>query len=104
MVQGHVYYSYGNYKIEPRDTNDVIDLSIQPPTVPNLKINEILYDTPGTDHGTFTEIMGEPGTSLDNVYLVGMNGSDGPSNYSRTYPIRQKIELQFHLLYRKQKK
>ncbi len=77
MVQGPVYYSYGNYKIEPRDTNDVIDLSAQPPTIPDVRINEILYDTPGSDHGTFTEIAGEPGTSLDNVYLIGINGSNG---------------------------
>ena len=77
MVQGPLYYSYGNFKIEPRDSNDVVDLTYQPPTIPEVKINEILYDTPGADHGTFTEIVGQPGTSLDNVYLVGINGSNG---------------------------
>jgi len=77
MVQGPLTYTYGNYKIEPRDSNDVVDLTAQPPSIPNVKINEIYYDSPGTDHGTFTELVGAPGTSLDNVYLIGINGSNG---------------------------
>ncbi len=46
-------------------------------------INEIYYDTPASgDAGSFTEIKGDPGESLDNYYLVGINGGDG-SEYAR---------------------
>ncbi len=76
-IIGPVYYSYGNFKIEPRDSADVIDLTQGPPNVPVVKINEIYYDSPGADHGTFTELIGAPGTSLDNVHLIGINGSNG---------------------------
>lgn len=47
------------------------------PAVQALVVNEIYYDGPGTDAGTFTEILGEPGFVLDGYSLVGVNGSDG---------------------------
>jgi predicted extracellular nuclease len=41
-------------------------------------IQEVLYDGPGTDaDDVFTELYGDPGTSLDGWSLVGINGSDG---------------------------
>ena len=75
-VVGPVTYTYGHFKIEPRDSNDVTELTqITPPT--GLIINEVYYDAPGSDHGTFTEIIGPPNQSLDGVYLIGINGSNG---------------------------
>ncbi len=44
---------------------------------PTVVINELYYDSPGTDVHTFTELKGEPGTSLDGYNLVGVNGADG---------------------------
>lgn len=40
-------------------------------------INEILYDTPGTDTNCFTELKGPPGTNLAGYWLVGVNGNPG---------------------------
>lgn len=40
-------------------------------------INEILYDTPGTDANCFTELKGLPGTNLSGYWLVGINGNPG---------------------------
>ncbi len=41
-------------------------------------IQEVLYDGPGTDpDDVFTELYGDPGTSLDGWSLIGFNGSDG---------------------------
>ncbi len=43
----------------------------------DLVINEIYYDGPGTDEGTFTEIKGPGGFDLTGYTLVGVNGSNG---------------------------
>ena len=40
-------------------------------------INEVLYDPPGADSGCFVELMGIPGFSLDNHFLMGINGENG---------------------------
>ncbi|MGB5340373.1 MAG: hypothetical protein WBO06_14910 [Gammaproteobacteria bacterium] len=41
-------------------------------------ISEVLYDAAGTDNGNvFVELYGQPGTSLDGVFLEGINGGDG---------------------------
>jgi hypothetical protein len=41
-------------------------------------IEEILYDGPGSDaDDVFTELFGDPGTSLDGWTLVGINGGSG---------------------------
>ncbi len=45
-------------------------------------INEIMYDTPGTDTCTFVELQGIPGTSLDSFYLIGIDGGTG-TEYAR---------------------
>jgi hypothetical protein len=43
-----------------------------------VMINEIFYDsTISSDGGTFTELLGDPGTALDGYTLVGVNGNDG---------------------------
>ncbi|HAF06960.1 MAG: T9SS type A sorting domain-containing protein [bacterium] len=46
-------------------------------SVPVLYINEFRYDTPGSDTNCFVEIKGIPGTSLDSVKLLGINGNGG---------------------------
>lgn len=46
-------------------------------TAQDLVINEIYYDGPGTDEGTFTEILGPGGFDLAGYVLVGVNGSNG---------------------------
>jgi hypothetical protein len=40
-------------------------------------INELCYDTPGSDTACFIELYGPPGASLDGIEIVGVNGSDG---------------------------
>lgn len=45
-------------------------------------INEVLYDPPGKDVGCFVELMGSPGLSLDDYFLIGING-DGGKQYNR---------------------
>jgi hypothetical protein len=42
-----------------------------------IVINELYYDSPGTDQGCFTELKGPPGTSLNGYVLVGVNGNGG---------------------------
>jgi len=42
-----------------------------------IVINELYYDSPGTDVGCFTELKGPPGTSLAGYVLVGINGNGG---------------------------
>src|SRR5262245_6973831 len=38
-------------------------------------INEVYYNSPGTDVGTFIEIKGAPGTNLSGFQIVGSNTS-----------------------------
>ncbi len=41
-------------------------------------LSEVFYDAVGSDNGkTFVEIYAAPGTNLDGLYLVGVNGSNG---------------------------
>ncbi len=41
-------------------------------------ISEALYDAVGSDNGlVFVELYGEPGTSLDGLFLEGINGANG---------------------------
>lgn len=40
-------------------------------------INELFYDSVGTDSGCFIELMGTPGLNLDGYYLAGINGGSG---------------------------
>ncbi len=67
-----LYYSYGNYKLEPRDSNDISVF-----TYPQVVINELYYDSPGTDQGIFVELKAAPNTPLDNIHVFGVNGTDG---------------------------
>lgn len=71
-VTAPLYYSYGNYKLEPRDSLDIERFSY-----PEIVINELYYDSPGTDSGVFIELKGEPGQSLENVHIFGINGNGG---------------------------
>ena len=71
-ITAPLYYSYGNYKLEPRDSMD-----IEPFSYPAVVINEVYYDAPGTDAGTFVELKGQPGQALDNIHVVGVNGNGG---------------------------
>jgi hypothetical protein len=42
-----------------------------------LFINEVHYDSPGSDSGCFVEIVGDGGRVLDGFSVVGINGSNG---------------------------
>lgn len=42
-----------------------------------IYINEVLYDTPGSDAGCFIELHGVGSTELNDVSLVGVRGSSG---------------------------
>ncbi|MDF1562624.1 MAG: PKD domain-containing protein [Deltaproteobacteria bacterium] len=61
---------------ESNETNGVIGPVSYEVFGPML-INEVFYDSPGADTGTFVELSGPPGTSLDGYALVGVNGADG---------------------------
>lgn len=43
----------------------------------DVLINEVLYDPFGSDKGCFVELIGQPGSSLDGYYLVGIDGGTG---------------------------
>ncbi|MCX7995191.1 MAG: carbohydrate binding domain-containing protein [candidate division WOR-3 bacterium] len=43
----------------------------------NLYINEVYYDSPGTDSGCYIELFGTPMMNLNGFTLVGVNGSGG---------------------------
>ncbi|MGB3341968.1 MAG: hypothetical protein WBB37_10865 [bacterium] len=45
--------------------------------VMSIKINEIFYDTQGSDSACFVELHGPGNTNLDNISLVGVNGYNG---------------------------
>lgn len=47
------------------------------PLVADLVINELVVDGPGYDVDVFVEIAGLPGTVVDGLQLVGVNGSSG---------------------------
>ena len=47
------------------------------PINPDLRINEIVFDGPGSDVDVFVELAGPPGTLVEGVELVGINGSNG---------------------------
>ena len=53
------------------------------PSSDEVVINEVLYDPPppGIDAGCFVELMGTPWLSLDDYFLVGVNG-DGGKQYN----------------------
>jgi hypothetical protein len=40
-------------------------------------INEVCYDTPGSDTACFVELYGPPGASLDGIEIMGVNGLNG---------------------------
>jgi len=41
-------------------------------------ISEVFYDAEGSDNGlSFVELYGDPGSSLDGLFLEGINGSNG---------------------------
>ena len=61
-------------------------LLIAVPVLAQVRIQEILYDGPGSDaDDAFTELTGPPGWSLDGWSLVGINGTTA-SAY-RTVPL-----------------
>ncbi|TNF31069.1 MAG: hypothetical protein EP329_12890 [Deltaproteobacteria bacterium] len=45
--------------------------------IPDVVINELRYDSEGSDTEVFIELEGAPGTILDGLTLVGINGADG---------------------------
>lgn len=51
--------------------------SIGAASAQSLVINEVVYDSPGTDVDTWLELKGTPGMSLDGYEVVGCNGNGG---------------------------
>ncbi len=54
-------------------------------------ISEVLYDAEGADNGlSFVELYGDPGSSLDGLFLEGINGANGSAGptiaLSGTFP------------------
>jgi hypothetical protein len=47
-----------------------------------ITINEVCYNPPGSDTACFVELYGPPGTSLDGIEIVGVNGSNGDDYHS----------------------
>ncbi len=47
------------------------------PVQPNLVINEIYYDTVGSDYDSFIELFGPANFDLDGYKVVGINGANG---------------------------
>jgi hypothetical protein len=46
-------------------------------------ISEVLYDAVGSDNGlSFVELYGDPGSSLDGLFLEGINGANGSAGPS----------------------
>lgn len=43
----------------------------------DIVINELLYDSEGSDTNVFVEIKGPAGTSLEGFFIVGVNGATG---------------------------
>jgi hypothetical protein len=77
FVQGPLNYSFGAFKIEPRDDDD-IGVDVPPPPVPEVNIHEIRIDQPGGDDDEYFELSGTPGASLAGLtYLVIGDGSGG---------------------------
>jgi len=71
-VQGVLWYSFGDYKIEPRSDADLRA------AVRNVYINEIRIDQPGGDSDEYFELAGEADTALDGLtYLVIGDGAGG---------------------------
>ena len=52
--------------------------------LPEVVINEVLYDAQGTDYDVFVELRGAPNTILDGITLIGVNGSNG-ADYKEIY-------------------
>lgn len=50
------------------------------PPLPNIRVNEVDSNTPGTDAAEFVELFGDPNMALDNISLVFFNGN-GDSSY-----------------------
>jgi len=59
-------------------------LAMMSSSISQVMINEVLYDTPGTDDTSimFTELYGPPGTNLDGWTLVNINGNGGAEHIS----------------------
>jgi len=68
------------YYLWVKDDNDSITVSDTNSYYVGNKeiiINEICYNTPGSDTACFVELYGPPGASLDGIEIVGVNGLNG---------------------------
>ena len=77
LIVGVLRLGNGDYKLEPRSTND-IGRPIPMGDPSGLRINEIDYSQPGADNGEFIEIVntGAQNAPLWGVYLELINGTD----------------------------
>ncbi|MCB8954160.1 MAG: DUF11 domain-containing protein [Ardenticatenales bacterium] len=80
-LRGIGYYSFGNYKLEPRSDTDIALL-------PNLVINELDADMAGDETTEFIELYdgGQGNTPLDGLVVVLYNGSNDTS-YSPVFDL-----------------
>ncbi len=90
---GFLYASYGNHKLLPRDSDDMVEVMVDgdvdgevdgdsESVTSGVVINEIYYDTPDSDESLkeFVELYGTPGMSLNGYELVANNGSQEPGS------------------------
>ncbi len=84
--------SYDSYSfVDPQRDNPDIDRqnNIAGPelfTVDGLVINEVYFDTPGGDTGTFIELFGLSGADISGFQLEGINGTNGSTYRTITLP------------------
>ncbi len=81
FVPGHAFlcpggWEIGGFTLGTDDTPGAANAC--PIVVPDVNINEIRIDQPGSDNDEYFELAGDPGTSLDGLtYLVIGDGSGG---------------------------
>lgn len=64
--------NHSTYREPPREFATATPI---PPVPPQIVINEVYYNDPGTDDCCFVELYGLPGQSLDGVILQPINSS-----------------------------
>ena len=76
-IVGPLDYTYGAFKIQPRDDEDIALVAPPPPLI----INEVDSDTPSYDELEFIELYdgGVGNSALDGLVVVLFNGSDDAS-------------------------
>jgi len=74
--QGDTVFYYLWVK-DDNDSTTISDTNAYYVGTKGILINEICYDTPGSDTACFVELFGPSGASLDGIEVVGVNGLNG---------------------------